>query len=300
MAEHHRPSHSPRAWPVCTCGALAIRHRVKHRHRGTGELCECGLPKANHLAESGYRYEYVGIDGEGMGRKPHRYVLLTAADEGGKTWTHEDLKGIKSVDALQFIIDSLHDARVFSYGFGYDITCIVRDLPNSTIHALLRPSLRYERGRLRAVKWNGFELDWLQGRFTIKQKSRRVVIWDLVKFFQCTFVKALESWGIATLDIESMKQRRGSFRKVELPRIRSYCRDECVQLAALARKLIETHRNVGLTLQSYYGPGSTASVAITKMGALEFREEPPEEMKRAIACAFFGGRFEHSVMGRVT
>lgn len=295
---HHRPSHTP-TFPVCHCGADPLRHRVRHRAYGSGEMCDCGLPRQNHKSDSIYTHEYIGIDGEGIGRKPHRYVLLQAATEEGQTWTIENLKGLPSADALQFIIDTLDGSRVFSYGFGYDISCLLRDLPNEAIYRLLRPSFRYGSGKLQPISWNGFKIDWLQGRFAVRQKGRSVVIWDLVKFFQCTFVKALEDWGIDPGDIDEMKQRRGRFKASEMPRIKLYCRDECIKLAKLARKLIETHRDVGLTLKSYYGPGSTASVAITKMGALEYRADPPKDMLPAIACGFFGGRFEHSVMGTV-
>lgn len=295
--ENHRPSHTPSNFPICKCGAQALRHRVKHRPHGNGTLCDCGLPRQNHNNQSIYTHDYVGIDGEGIGRKPHRYVLLQAATEQGQTWSLENLEGIPSADALQFIIDNLDGCRVFSYGFGYDISCILKDLPNASIYELLRPSLRYRSGRLQPVSWNGFKIDWLQGRFAIRQKSRSVVIWDLVKFFQSTFVQALDAWGIPTGNIEEMKAKRGRFKVSQMPRIKDYCRDECVQLAKLARKLVETHRDVGLTLKSYYGPGSTASVAITKMRALEYRADPPDEMLPAIACGFFGGRFEHSMMG---
>lgn len=294
----HRPKHEPRGWPVCECGAKSERHRVKHMYRGQGTVCECGIKKENHYPNQVYRYEYVGIDGEGMGRKPHRYVLLTAADESGKTWTLENPKGIGTEQALYWLLDSLKDCRVFSYGFGYDITCLLRDLPNKALYDLLRPSRRYRQGgKMSPVRWRGFSLDWLQGRLTIKGKVGRVVIWDIIKFYQAPFVRALENWGIDTLNIDAMKQRRGKFRTSELPRIRAYCRDECIQLAKLARKLVETHRKCELTLKSYYGPGSTASIAISKMGAIEYRGETPRAMQPAIACGFFGGRFEHSVMG---
>lgn len=309
----HRPKHQPRGWPVCECGAPSIRHRVKHRFRWKTNItdsplsadpgiriCDCGLPEQNHLTESIYRYEYVGIDGEGMGRNPHRYILLTAADENGKSWSLENAKGIDTEAALYWIVSTLKDSRVFSFSFGYDITCILKDLPNKLLYSLLRPSLRYVRGKLRPVRWRGFTIDWLQGRLTIKGKTGRVVIWDLFKFYQCSFVKALENWGIDTLNIDAMKQRRGKFRASEMPKIRDYCKDECVQLAKLARKLVETHRKCDLTLKSYYGPGSTASVAISKMGAIDYRGEQPPAMRVPIACGFFGGRFEHSVMGPVS
>lgn len=296
-ARAHRPSHVPKLWPICTCGADAINHRVKHVHRGEGLICECGLPKQNHLVDTGYTFNYVGIDGEGMGRDPHRYILLTAADENGTSWSLENHKGIETETALYWMLEKLKKCRVFSFSFGYDISCLLKDLPNKLLYLLMRPSLRYVGSRLKPIRWRGFSIDWLQGRLSVKGKMGRVIIWDIFKFFQCSFVKALEAWGIDALNIEAMKQRRGKFQESELDSIREYCKSECVQLAKLSRKLIETHRKVGLTLHAYFGAGSTASSALVRLDVMQFKGEVPAEMTMPIACGFFGGRFEHSVMG---
>lgn len=298
QASKHRPTHKPKMWPICSCGAPAINHRVKHAVRGSGAVCECGLPRAQHLSTSPYTYQYVGIDGEGLGRKPHRYVLLSAATNV-REWSLENMKGIRTREALDWIVDSLDGCRVFSYGFGYDITCIIRDMPNALIYELLRPSTRYYQNRLKPVKWEGYKIDWLQGKFVVRKGAKRVVIWDILKFFQCPFVKALDDWGIPTENIEEMKRKRGRFRVADMPRIRTYNLTECKQLSALAQKLVLTHRDCGLTLHSYYGPGSTASVMISHMGAMQYKADPPRAMVGPIACAFSGGRFEHSAMGLI-
>lgn len=248
----------------------------------------------------GYDWQYVGIDGEGIGRKPHKYVLLTATTDIGQSWSLEDLKGLRTENILEWILETLHKCRVFSYSFGYDITCILKDLPNQTLYYLLRPGRRYRLGRLRPVRWHGFRINWLQGTLAIRKGKRQVVIWDIFKFFQSPFVKAIQNWGIETEGIEHMKNRRNRFSAREIIKIREYCKTECRQIAQLARKLIETHKQVGLTLQNYYGAGSTAGVILSKMKVTEYRKDPPAAMKVPIACAFFGGRFEHSLIGPVT
>lgn len=296
----HRPSHTPLAWPVCTCGARSENHRVKHQYKpGCCELAEDRHIGRGPTHQSEYRFKYVGIDGEGVGRKPHRYVMICAATTEGQKWSHENPRGLRSVEALDWIIDTLYDCRVFSYGFGYDITCIIRDLPDAKIYDLLRPSRRFVRGRIRPIEWQGFKLDWLQGKFSVARGSKRVAIWDLVKFYQQTFVKSLKDWGIDTESIEDMKDKRHTFTRRDMPRMKDYCLTECRQLAELAKKLLDAHTAAGLTLKSYYGPGSTASVLLSQMGVLEYTKPAPPRMTVPIACGFFGGRFEHSMMGVV-
>lgn len=303
----HRPSHNPKAWPVCSCGARAENHRVKHTYHDTPKgTCEvCNLPQRQHLARggkrahAGYKIDFVGLDGEGLGRKPHRYVMLCAAAIDGRKWAIEDAKGLKSYDCLKWLCDTLDQCRVFAYGFGYDITCIIRDLPDSLIYDLLRPQRRYIRGKLRPIKWRGFCINWLQGKLTITYQKKRVVIWDILKFYQQTFVKTLEDWGIDIGEIAEMKEKRSRFKTADMPRMKTYCHDECQKTAVIAQKLLQAHSNAGLTLRSYYGPGSTASVALGLMKVKDFMKDPPRDMLEPIACAFFGGRFEHSDMGIV-
>ena len=306
LALDHRPSHTPKGCPVCACGARSENHRVKHHYLAAADstCTKCGLIEARHISpgpshRSEYRYEYVGIDGEGIGRKPHRYVMLCAATSEGQRWQIEDAQGLSSLAMLRWIVDTLHGCRVFAYGFGYDITHIVNDLPDAQIYNLLRPSRRYVRGKLRPVAWRGYKLDWLQGRFTVSYGTKRVVIWDVLKFFQQTFEQTLQDWAIDTENIGAMKARRSRFTVRDMPAMRAYCQTECRQLADLSQKLLQAHTSAGLTLRSYYGPGSTASVLLGQMKVKEYQKPPPARMAIPIACGFFGGRFEHSLMGEV-
>jgi hypothetical protein len=96
-----------------------------------------------------------------------------------------------------------------------------------------------------------------------------------------------------------MKDKRDVFYKLKPQEIEEYCKEECHFLARLTRRLLTAHDEAGLTLKSYYGAGSTASVFLERIGAKEQRGEIPESMRQPVASAFFGGRFENSVIGPV-
>jgi len=128
-------------------------------------------------------------------------------------------------------------------------------------------------------------------------------VWDIWKFYQSKFSAALENWKVGDPkvleEIKAMKEKRGHFDRTSLTRIRNYCFSECRYIAELAERLTKTHQELDLNLSSYYGPGSTATALLNKLGIKEKRRNAPEAAQNAIASAFFGGRFETSVIGPV-
>ena len=246
---------------------------------------------------------YYGIDGEGRGRKVHKYTLLAAASTAGHRLYTENKGGLSTVDCLDFILSLPKRAMLFSYAFNYDITKIIEDLPAASIYYLMRPELRQTMAGMHPVIWNGYHLDYLQTRFSVRKKNKTVEIWDIWKFYQGKFTKALEDWKVGNPEIveeiKAMKEKRGHFDKVSPTRVKNYCFAECEYIAELAERLTETHTEIGLRLQSYYGPGSTATALLSKLSIKEKRRLPSEAMQHAVACAFFGGRFETSIIGSV-
>ena len=155
----------------------------------------------------------------------------------------------------------------------------------------------------RPVLWNGYSLNYINRRFTVIRDKRRATVWDIWRFFQGKFTTALIDWKVAEKDklvrMSEMKELRSSFDQLTVPEIQEYCDEECTYLAQLARKLIDAHAKAGLTLKTYFGAGSTASVFLDKLGIHEKRGEIPDGMREPVACAFFGGRFENSVVGPI-
>jgi hypothetical protein len=295
-----RPEHTPRGEPCEVCGLPGFMHRLRQKKK-TAILGE--KRKKNR-----FDLPFLGIDGEGGGRHPHLYTLLGLSDETGKEWYLEDPNGLHTEPLLEFILRLPQDNMIFAYAFNYDLTKILADIDDETLYLLFRPELRARKGAAasrgpRPVFWRGYGLNLQGSKFGIFKDGRSIVIWDIFKFFQGKFVNALIDWKVGNPELwkrmKEMKDLRGTFDAEMALRVREYCLEECLCMAKLARKLLQGHTDAGLELTSFYGAGSSASAMLTKMRIKEQMGEPPEEMELPIASAFFGGRFENSVIGEI-
>ncbi len=252
---------------------------------------------------------YVGIDGEGQGRLEHVYTLLAVSDEQGlRAQCIENPNGLNTEECLGFILNLPNRFKLFSYSFNYDLTKILVDVDDRILYKLFRSELRQRtgadvmRGPL-AVRWRQFRLNLQGTKFTVYCGGRRKVIWDIFRFYSCKFTQALKDWKVgekSRLDQMSlMKDKRSEFDKEDRDAIRSYCLDECEYMASLARKLVDAHDNVGLHLTGFYGAGSSASAMLKVMGIREQIRPVPPQLAGPVASAFFGGRFENSVIGSI-
>lgn len=248
---------------------------------------------------------WIGVDGEGVGRKPHRYVLLACSD-GDYV---ENRRGLSTVDCLEFLLDlSTRDARLCGYYLSYDWTMILADLDNTAIYTLFRPELRARsHGTFARVEYKKrrrtYQLHWLAGAMWLKDdRGRKVTIWDLGKFYQGPFIGALQDWKIrpdVQEEIAAMKKRRSVFTYKEIARIRRYCLNECEALAEFAGAVEQAHTDADLKPRGWFGPGSTAGALLRRYDIQDKRGIIPPPMLEAVACAFFGGRAEISRNGYV-
>ncbi len=270
------------------------QHIEKEKKKGTGEnkslIC------------------YGGIDGEGQGWIRHRYTMLAASNErGDRQWYVENDAGLNTEQCLDFILSIPLNYRVFAYGFNYDLTMILRDLPNELLYYLFRPELRRRASKKqfgpRPITWKGFQLNLQGTKFTVSHGARERVIWDIWKFYQSKFTGALKLWKVGTPEavklMQEMKDKRSQFDKLPHEKVRAYCLEECQYMAELAKKLVDAHEAAGLKLKSFYGAGSSATAMLDIMKIRSQIVPPPDDMKEAIATAFSGGRFENSFVGTV-
>jgi hypothetical protein len=211
------------------------------------------------------------------------------------------------------LILSLPKATIVAYSFQYDLTKILEELSNKKLFKLFHPEKRrrIKDGKVlyKRVKWHDYWLNWMNGRFTVgrlkdsRSQGESRTIWDIWRFFQSKFTKALVDWHIADEQklerMLEMKAKRGAFEHESRESVKEYCKEECLYLARLFRALLTSHDDAGLTLKSYYGAGSTSSALLKRMGIRELIPLIAEEMKHAVACAFVGGRFENSHIGPV-
>jgi len=317
--------HVPRGHPCSLCGYSAHSHRVEHTYKDNNGACSsCGLKESNHRIRTVERRRkhdnrsiYIGIDGEGQGGEKqrneiHKYILLAAGNESGdQTWHVEHPNGLSTKSCLDFILSLPNRrAKIFSFAFNYDLTKILEDLPDEKLYLLFRPELRQRSAKFAKfgpwpIKWEGYKLNLQGTKFTVKQKDKRIVIWDIFKFFQAKFVSAIKDWKVGEEKLykrlSAMKDKRGTeeFSQDGMEGIRRYCFEECKCIGELAHKLDDSHVKAGLKLKTYYGAGSSGTAILHKMDIRKKITPAPEEMREAIACSFFGGRFENSVIGAI-
>lgn len=288
-------------------------------HRSLITLEPCGVPlddlgpvvrdrKPHPSDKAKSQTRYLGIDGEGIGRFPHRYVYLAVSDATGKEQASiESVDGLSTVECLDFILSIPPRFKIVGFSFGYDLCKILTDLDDHSLYLLYHPGKRRTvTGRTTSVHWGDYTLNLIAGRFSVTRKNRTRVIWDVFKFFQSSFVKALRTWRIGdaeTLDrMSAMKSRRSTLESVyasDSTAVWSYCLSECRALAELGETLVKAHEDAGIALKSLYGAGSTASAILTSYGVREKRGTQPKEVLLWSAHAFFGGRFETSIVGPV-
>jgi hypothetical protein len=313
-----RPEHSPQGDPCTLCRLAAARHRKRVRvqlrdrteymreynaHRSAKRAKRPTPPRPRKLPPG---KPIIAIDGEGYTLKngQHRYVYLAACDENGLVAELRDPRGIKFDAFANWLIDKLPaHALVVAFSFGYDRTKLVESLSTAAIWGLHRPEERIgKRGPRPCRIGNAWRVNLVGSCFSIKRvpDARHQRVWDLFKFFQSSFVVALEKWNIGTprerSQIARMKQKRGAFRGIRSEEQR-YCQSECVLLAKLAAALLAAHEAEDLKLTAFHGPGSTASIILKSCGAEEQNAPIPDE--NAIQSAYFGGRFECSHLGPI-
>jgi hypothetical protein len=267
----------------------------------------------------------IALDGEGYTTKrgKHLYTYMAACDADGLVDELSDPRGIKFPAFADWLLGLSGNALLVGYSLGYDRCKWLESLPDDIVYSVEHPEGRQTQHGPKRVRHGEYLLNQVATRFSLGRvvpgetrskgwrdgvqrrvpKCKTRVVWDVFRFYQSSFVKALSRWDIGTPEererIEAMKQRRGKFRGIDR-REREYCQAECRLLARLVRELLDAHQAEGITLTQLYGPGSTASVVLKSMGADQQRAELSPELEVAVATAYFGGRFECSHVGPVT
>lgn len=264
---------------------------------------------------------HIGVDGEGQGKGDHVYIYLGAStNDGERTWSVESntwrnswdakkksygyVKPIPSEAFLEFLIGLPSQSKCFSYAFNYDLTKGLTDLPDKKLWYFFRPETRKGLIAPRPIRWKHFRLNLQGTKFSVSSLGSKRVVWDIFKFYGSKFVNALKDWKVGDQALYDrmtiMKDKRGEFDKESPEEVEKYCLEECRCMAELAKKLVIAHKDgLDIKLTTFHGAGSSAAGLLKKMGIKDQIVQQPPEMDRAVAMAFFGGRFENSVIGPV-
>ena len=241
---------------------------------------------------------FIAWDGEGITEDGvHKYVLL-ANSVGDVLVNREGLSFEEVVEALLSVKERYPKGINIGFGLGYDINMWMKSLDREEAEKVAkrrRPEVR------------GYRVEWRPGKsFHVKHGDGKTVgvrIEDVLPFFQCSFVKACDSYlgkeweGRAAVVAD--KLNRESFQWEDLERVIEYNRLELKNLVALAEELRARLRKVGLTPGRWDGPGAIATKLFQREKVKDaMNQELPEWVMEAARYAYAGGRFEDFLWGR--
>lgn len=256
---------------------------------------------------------FVGVDGEGgtlIEGSRQEYLLLRAGEQAVETG-----KPLTPWDCLAFLADLPPDVTYVSYFFDYDVTMIVRDLPELKVKRLLDREARRSQDENKfyhfpvdvKARAGHFQIDYIPHKeFRVRRFGGPwVVINDTGTFFQASFVKTLRAWLPGSPDIEKIaegKERRNAFGAMDTYE-REYNLLEVRMLARLMENFRDVCTSLNIPVRTWQGPGNIASALFRKYNV------PRKSAKSVVGehvrihldypavrqmgnDAYYGGRFE--------
>jgi len=204
---------------------------------------------------------------------------------------------LSSTECLDLLLrtsyENPHGIHVI-YGGGYDVTHMVRDFPMAQ-----RKALR-DDGR---CSYLGYTLEYIPHKWlTIKGywdgERRRMTLYDVMTFFQMSFVRACVSRGIEVPDfVVQGKLDRSSFRTEDLETIKVYTAAELRLLVELCETLRSEFREAGMPVRAYHGPGAVANAVMMQYRVKRHMQPLTPDIELLAQRAYFGGRFEPFQVG---
>lgn len=246
----------------------------------------------------------------------HNYTLLA-----NSLGTYIEADSLSTVECLRFITDvaAAHPRALhIMYGGSYDANMIVADLSYAELESLAagkRVTIAFgdersvERYRLFYRARKEFVIERLgtpafrrdpKTHKRIANVIARVRLWDVIGFFQSSFVSACRSYGLDEQleEIEAMKAQRSSFEAADRERIRAYCLQECSLLKELFGKVLAAAIEARLSLRRFDGAGACAVALLQRESVRDHVPAlPPAAVDHALRCAYSGGRIEICQIG---
>jgi hypothetical protein len=274
---------------------------------------------------------FVGCDGEGAGRgHRHRYTLFRM----GQAELFANDRELTTEELLGFICDegqAQGDVIFCGFSFGYDVTMILRDMPDAKLRYALgvrgrrrdgkQESVPVTRGESRWVTYAGFGIHYLPRNYlaVVRRKpagtdsrgrtrwvkdpmQRTTYIYESFGFFQRGFVGVLQKYGIGREHwplIQRMKNQRAQFGRMTKAH-RRYNQLECELLAEVMERFRANAIRADILPREYSGAGKLAAAMHKEGGTLtraEVESLVPADVLAFADRAFYGGRMETTRVG---
>jgi len=238
------------------------------------------------------RRSIVAWDGEGANLETGEHVYNLLANSNGDYMV--DFDGLGTEQIFEFFMEysNPHDINVV-FGGSYDINMILKDIPKETLQKLWTNGKCY---------WHDYRVIWAtRKKFTVQRISKgnkinkTFVLWDVIGYFQSSFVVACEKWlgDLEVLkDIQSMKLQRSTFKSEDIDAIIEYNKKECTLLVLLMERLFASIDEADLQLLRYDGAGSIAAAILKKHQVKLYKGRIPIKVNREAQHAYSGGRIE--------
>lgn len=248
---------------------------------------------------------FLAWDGEGQNvDMDHHYMLF-----GNSTGTRIHAPSLSSLECLELILKegaANKGAIHVIFGGGYDTAMWCRDLP---------PELRVQLRDNNTVYWNvraapgvtpnTFRINYLPHKWTqihgydwYSHKWVTVKIYDIMTYFQTSFIKALQSREIPVSDeIVTGKGARSDFRYEEIEEVWAYMQQEVEALVRLADTLRAETQDAGVYVTQWHGPATIAKALFKRNHIRDHMQAPTPAIERAAQYSYFGGHFEQYYAG---
>lgn len=300
-------------------GVLTVDRRRRERNSRSGGL--------KRRMSRGIHQKFIAVDGEGFS---NGYCLLDSSVDSYPRLYNPD-RMLETQEIFDWLwelskTEDAVDADIVLYGASYDFNNWLRSalVFNDEDHPEGLCDVRNCLCHLvdGDVVWVPpcWGVQWMRGyRFVLRKygetrqrkwgASGEVVFWDVLPFFQCGFIKALENYGIEVPEIiREGKDARGSFEHADIDKISRYNKLECSLLLELLDKMKLSMASLGLKLTSWNGPGAAAKALLRKEGIIHHNGRVnknggyshPEELSTAMLSAYAGGMCRRLQIGRWT
>lgn len=255
-----------------------------------------------------HQREFIVWDGEGTkgssGR--HQNYSLFGCSTGEKIVS----QNLSTLQCLKLVMDvAARNPHAFHIGFAfeYDTNMILRSLSSKKFAELKENgSILYNGYRIEHIPSKWMQITKYGPTYRAGNKNDKVTvrIADIFGFFQCSFVKACESYLsghplMADLaKVQAGKDKRNEFRFEEIEYITEYWKVEIQLLKALVERLREILYSVGLNISRWHGPGALANFTYKNQGIMPHKSTTGKEIRDVSRYGYAGGRFELYRLGR--
>lgn len=229
---------------------------------------------------------FLAIDGEAT---EDDYTLLACSN--GRRVINLERGGLTTKECLDFLLQMPKRHILVCFGLGYDVNNWIRDLPRPALEKLWKENYCY---------WGDYRIEWVSGCWFKVQhvQGSSVTVHEVFRFFQTSFVRALEAWNIGQSEIIArMKSERGTFKRADIAEVTSYCLQECELLVELMNQLKSVCQEVDMVPRKWIGAGALAGKLLKREGienhhAYDLDIAPVSVAEDVILGAYFAGRIE--------